>query len=55
MAKIHEEIIAVKLSKLIKDDTSDDNRIADKDFIPNLEAIIQEMVGSSIVVEIITE
>ena len=52
MAKIQTEIIVVKLSKLIKDNTSDDHSLVNEDFDFNLEAIVQELVGDNILVEI---
>ncbi len=51
MAKIHSETIAVKLSKLVKDSESPDQLVSD-DFDQNLEAIVQELVGEGVIVEI---
>lgn len=55
MAKIHEEIFVVKLSKLIKDTTEDVAPLTNRDFHSNLEAIVQELVGEVTIVEIIKE
>ena len=52
MAKVQTEIIVVKLSKLIKDTTDDVPPLANNDFESNLEAIVQELVGDNILVEI---
>jgi hypothetical protein len=52
MAKIQTEIIVVKLSKLIKDTTEDVASLTNEDFNTNLEAIIQELVGDNVLVEI---
>lgn len=52
MAKINEEIIIVKISKLIKD-SDDPTDIAGDEVIIGLEAVVQEMVGESAVVEVI--
>jgi len=52
MAKVQTEIIIIKLSKLIKDTAEDDQPITDVDVESNLEAIVQELVGDNILVEI---
>jgi hypothetical protein len=52
MAKVQTEIIVVKLSKLIKDNTNEDHSLVNEDFDSNLEAIVQELVGDNILVEI---
>jgi hypothetical protein len=52
MAKIQEEIIVIKLSKLIKNSTDESSSLTNKDFPDNLEAIVQELVGDTIFVEI---
>lgn len=54
MAKIHEELIIVKLSKLHKDAESA-GTLAGEDIAASLEAIVQELVGADVVVEIIKE
>ena len=51
MSKIHEEVIIIKLSKLIKD-TADTPLLADANFQNNLEDVIQQLVESGVVVEI---
>ena len=52
MAKIHEEIIVIKLSKLVKD-TADGAEIAGADIIAGLEQVAQELVGTDVIVEVI--
>ena len=52
MAKVQTEIIVVKLSKLIKDTTEDVEPLTNSDIEANLEAIVQELVGDNILVEI---
>ena len=52
MAQIQEEIYVIKLSKLIRSKDDDASTIADSDFVSNLEAILQEMIGSSVIVEV---
>jgi hypothetical protein len=51
MARVQTEIIVVKLSKLIKDSAEDATLVHD-DFDSNLEAIVQELVGDNVLVEI---
>jgi hypothetical protein len=54
MAKMHEEIIVIKMSKLIRD-TDEVSGIADADTIASLEAVVQELVGAGVLVEIASE
>jgi hypothetical protein len=54
MAKIQEEIIIIKLSKLQKTNTSNSERLTSGDFAANLEDIVQELVGDGVVVEVET-
>ncbi len=51
MAKVHTEVIVVKMSKLVKDS---DNRtvLASDEVKTSIEAIVQELVGDQIVIEI---
>jgi hypothetical protein len=51
MAKIHEEIVVIKLSKLIKD-TENVGTLADNDTVASLEQVAQELVGSGVIVEV---
>jgi hypothetical protein len=50
MAKIHEEIVVIKLSKLVKDNDSV-GVIADDEIIAALQSVAEELAGSGIVVE----
>jgi hypothetical protein len=52
MAKIHEELIVIKISKLHKDSTSVDVLVGDET-VANLEAVVQQLVGDDVVVEVI--
>jgi hypothetical protein len=52
MAKIVEDILAIKLSKIVKDDVSDQPIVTD-DIAFQLEAVAQELVGQGVVVEIV--
>jgi hypothetical protein len=52
MAKVHTEVLIVKMSKLVKDKDSDSNQILNSDTKNNLEVIVQELVGENVIVEI---
>lgn len=52
MAKIQQDIVVLKLSKIVKDKESDDFLIADSEFMKSLEQVSQELLGESVVVEI---
>lgn len=52
MAKIVEEVIIIKVSKLVKDSEGDVAQIANQDTLTNLEVIAQELFGDSAVVEV---
>jgi hypothetical protein len=51
MAKIFEEIVVIKLSKLVKDNTTQDT-VATDDVLSALASVAEELVGSGIVVEV---
>ena len=52
MAKIHEEVVVIKLSKLIKDKDSDEQFIANNDICDALQSVAEELLGSGVVVEV---
>jgi hypothetical protein len=54
MAKIHEELIVIKLSKLHKE-SQNVGTLASEETVANLEAIVQQLVGEDVVVEVIKE
>lgn len=54
MAKIHEELIIIKVSKLYKDSLGVGTLISEET-TSNLEAVVQQLVGDDVVVEIIKE
>lgn len=54
MAKVHEEVIIIKLSKLVKDDATVSNHIANQETVSALEQVVQELVGLGVVVEVQT-
>jgi hypothetical protein len=51
MAKIHEEIIIIKLSRLVRE-TDKPAAIVTEDLVTGLTAVLEELAGSGIVVEI---
>jgi len=52
MAKIHEEVVVIKLSKLIKEkDDNSNNIIATNDICDALQAVAEELAGTGVVVE----
>jgi hypothetical protein len=52
MAKIHEEIVVIKLSKLIKDGSPEQGRIATEELVESLAAVAEELGGAGVVVEV---
>jgi len=54
MAKIHEELIVIKVSKLHKD-TENVGILVGEEIATNLEAVVQQLVGDDVVVEVIKE
>jgi hypothetical protein len=55
MAKIQEEIIVIKVSKLLRDSDSEAAQILNQDAVSSLEAVIQELAGENVLVEIAKE
>jgi len=52
MAKIVEDVIVIKFSKIVKDSESDSAGIAGADVQAALEQVAQELVGDAVVVEV---
>lgn len=52
MAKIHEEIIVIKISRLIKGDKDIPDVAANEELLNALEQVAQELVGETVVVEV---
>jgi hypothetical protein len=50
MAKIHEEIVVIKLSKLVRD-TDAGSDIATPDIVAALQSVAEELAGAGVVVE----
>ena len=51
MAKIHEEIVVIKLSKLVKDG-AEPVEIANEEMISALSSVVEELAGEHIIVEV---
>ena len=51
MAKLHEEILVIKVSKLLKDAESAEE-ILNTETVTSLEAVVQELAGTNTLVEI---
>jgi hypothetical protein len=54
MAKIVEELVIIKVSKLVKDSDADE-KLLDSKTINSIEQVVQELVGDGIVVELVEE
>jgi hypothetical protein len=52
MAKIIEDVVVIKFSKIVKDSESEVAGIAGHDIQQALEQVAQELAGDSVVVEI---
>jgi hypothetical protein len=50
MAKIYEEVVVIKLSKLIKDSDAG-SEIATNDIVTALQSVAEELAGAGVVVE----
>jgi hypothetical protein len=55
MAKLQEEIIVVKVSRLLRDSDDTSEPILNAQALENLEVVTQELVGEKVLVEIIRE
>lgn len=53
MAKIVEEVLVVKFSKIVKDSNADSSDLLNSDIQAAIEQVAQELVGESIVVEVL--
>jgi len=51
MAQIHEEVIIIRLSKLVKND-AEAGVLASVDIVAALEQVVQELVGETVIVEV---
>lgn len=53
MAKIVEDVLVIKFSKIVKDSESETSGIAGSDVQTALEQVAQELVGDAVVVEVV--
>ena len=53
MAKIVEDVVVIKFSKIVKDTESAGPNIAGPDIQAALEQVAQELAGDSVVVEVV--
>ena len=53
MAKIVEDVIVIKFSKIVKDSESEISGIAGSEIQQALEQVAQELVGDAVVVEVV--
>lgn len=51
MAKIVEDVVVIKLSRIVKDTDKDVSSIVNSEILTALEQVSQELVGENIVVE----
>jgi hypothetical protein len=54
MAKIVEDIVIIKLSKLVKD-SDNEVQIVNNDQVQALEQVAQELVGESVIIEVMRD
>jgi hypothetical protein len=52
MAKIHEEIVVIKLSKLVKEKDESSELVATDDIFNALQSVAEELLGGGVVVEV---
>jgi hypothetical protein len=52
MAQVQEEVVVIKLSKLVKNDDALKESLIGEEFESTVESIVQELVGSNVIVEV---
>lgn len=52
MAKIIEDVLVIKFSRIVRDNATENTQIAGSDVQTALEQVAQELVGDSVVVEV---
>lgn len=52
MAKLHEEVIVIKVSKLVRDDAPPSDILLNASTLDSLEAVVAELAGQGTLVEI---
>lgn len=55
MAQVQEQVLIVKVSKLIKDRDHKPESLVDSEFIINAESVLQELVGDNCTVEVVSD
>jgi hypothetical protein len=55
MAKIQEQIVVIRLSKLVKDSEISESGLMDSGLTESLESVVQELVGHDVLVEVASE
>lgn len=55
MAKIVEDIVVIKFSKIVKDSNDNESSIVGDDVKQTLEQVAQELVGDTVIVEVISQ
>jgi hypothetical protein len=53
MARIVEDVLIIKFSKIVKDSEGEVTSVANQDVQQALEQVAQELVGDSVVVEVV--
>lgn len=53
MAKLYEETVVLKLSKLVKENNTEEVYMADNEFCSSIEEVAQQLLGSAIIVEVV--
>jgi len=53
MAKIVEDVLVIKFSKIVKDSDTDNGGLVGTDTQTALEQVAQELVGEAVVVEVV--
>ncbi len=55
MAKIVEDILIIKFSKIVKDNNTDSQPVVNNEVIGALEQVAQELVGDNVVIEVLID
>jgi len=55
MARIQEQVIVVKVSKLIRDRQPESSTLVDDEFLASAESVLQELVGDNCTVEVVAD
>jgi hypothetical protein len=55
MAKIQEDIVIIKFSKIIKDNNVDPDPVINTEQVYALEQVAQELVGDAVIIEVLRD